>query len=457
MLQYSIYSVISPEGCASILWKTSERAPDAAEALGITAHRLKALGLVDKIVNEPVGGAHRDHKQMAAFLKRALNDAWRQVSDLKVRELLRAALRAAAELRPLHRHQAEALTPAPAARAAGCRRRRRRLQRRPRFDRAAACDRWPRRGRSAQVRRAPRPPRPAAPRPTHWLAHCERCARAGRAAACRCTSRRRARGARRRRRERRGLGARRRATRALRADGARAAACDLVLLAHHADDQAETAAAGAARRAAPAGLAAMPRERSERDGVDLGAAAGWRMPREAIEAYVRAASPAPRRRRQQRRPALRPQPPAPRGAAGAGGGLPACRGSASPRAARCAQQAPAPAGRGGRRSTWRRLRRRRARHRAPGARCRRRAQRNAAARLAAPSTGRAPAASLVERLLRELPARGSTRWPIGGGELRRYRGRLGIEPLPLRSAPARGSRQDARPSAGAGDASAVPA
>ncbi len=88
MLQYSVYSVISPEGCASILWKTSERASDAAEALGITAHRLKALGLVDKIVNEPVGGAHRDHKQMAAYLKRALNDAYRQVADLKVKELL---------------------------------------------------------------------------------------------------------------------------------------------------------------------------------------------------------------------------------------------------------------------------------------------------------------------------------------------------------------------------------
>ena len=88
MLQYSIYSVISPEGCASILWKTAERAADAAEQLGITAHRLKALGLVDKIVNEPVGGAHRDSKQMAAFLKRALNDAFRQVSDLPVKELM---------------------------------------------------------------------------------------------------------------------------------------------------------------------------------------------------------------------------------------------------------------------------------------------------------------------------------------------------------------------------------
>ena len=88
MLQYSIYSVISPEGCASILWKTSYKAQDAAEALGITAHRLKALGLVDKIVSEPVGGAHRDMRQMSAFLKRALGDAWRQVSDLKVKELL---------------------------------------------------------------------------------------------------------------------------------------------------------------------------------------------------------------------------------------------------------------------------------------------------------------------------------------------------------------------------------
>jgi len=88
MLQYSVYSVISPEGCASILWKTSDRAQDAAEALGITAHRLKALGLIDKIVNEPVGGAHRDPKQMSAQLKRGLNDAWRQVTDMKVKELL---------------------------------------------------------------------------------------------------------------------------------------------------------------------------------------------------------------------------------------------------------------------------------------------------------------------------------------------------------------------------------
>lgn len=88
MLQFSVYSVISPEGCASILWKTADRASEAAEALGITAHRLKALGLIDKIVNEPVGGAHRNIKQVSSQLKRALNEALRQVSDLRVPELL---------------------------------------------------------------------------------------------------------------------------------------------------------------------------------------------------------------------------------------------------------------------------------------------------------------------------------------------------------------------------------
>jgi acetyl-CoA carboxylase carboxyl transferase subunit alpha len=88
MMQYSVYSVISPEGCASILWKTADKASDAAEALGITAHRLKALGLIDKIISEPVGGAHRDHKQAASNLKRALNDAMRQMSDMKIKDLL---------------------------------------------------------------------------------------------------------------------------------------------------------------------------------------------------------------------------------------------------------------------------------------------------------------------------------------------------------------------------------
>ncbi len=78
MLQFSTYSVISPEGCASILWKSAAKAPEAAEALGLTAHRLKALGLIDKIVNEPLGGAHRDPKGMAALLRRALADTLRQ-------------------------------------------------------------------------------------------------------------------------------------------------------------------------------------------------------------------------------------------------------------------------------------------------------------------------------------------------------------------------------------------
>ncbi|MFZ9346220.1 MAG: acetyl-CoA carboxylase carboxyltransferase subunit alpha [Burkholderiaceae bacterium] len=82
MLQYSTYSVISPEGCASILWKSADKAPEAAETLGITAPRLKSLGLIDKIVTEPLGGAHRDHAAMADTLKRAIAEALRAVVDL---------------------------------------------------------------------------------------------------------------------------------------------------------------------------------------------------------------------------------------------------------------------------------------------------------------------------------------------------------------------------------------
>jgi acetyl-CoA carboxylase carboxyl transferase subunit alpha len=88
MLQYSVYSVISPEGCASILWKSAERASDAAETMGITATRLKSLGLIDKVINEPVGGAHRDHKVMATNLKKALQEALKQVTDLSPSELI---------------------------------------------------------------------------------------------------------------------------------------------------------------------------------------------------------------------------------------------------------------------------------------------------------------------------------------------------------------------------------
>ncbi|TWG88284.1 acetyl-CoA carboxylase carboxyltransferase subunit alpha [Cupriavidus gilardii J11] len=87
MLQFATYAVISPEGCASILWKTAEKAPEAAEALGLTAHRLKALGLIDKIVNEPLGGAHRDPKAMAAMLKRSLAESLRQFQGMSVKEL----------------------------------------------------------------------------------------------------------------------------------------------------------------------------------------------------------------------------------------------------------------------------------------------------------------------------------------------------------------------------------
>jgi acetyl-CoA carboxylase carboxyl transferase subunit alpha len=92
MLQYSTYSVISPEGCASILWKSAEHAPEAAETLGITATRLKALGLVDKIVHEPAGGAHRDHEAMLQALKKALQESWRQIREKPTAELLAARL-----------------------------------------------------------------------------------------------------------------------------------------------------------------------------------------------------------------------------------------------------------------------------------------------------------------------------------------------------------------------------
>ncbi len=90
MLQYSTYSVISPEGCASILWKSAEKAPEAAETMGITAQRLKSLGLVDKVVNEPLGGAHRDHALMASNLKKSLQDALKQLSAFSTEELLAA-------------------------------------------------------------------------------------------------------------------------------------------------------------------------------------------------------------------------------------------------------------------------------------------------------------------------------------------------------------------------------
>ena len=88
MLQNATYSVISPEGCASILWKSAERAPEAAESLGITASRLKSLGLVDKVVPEPNGGAHRDVGAMLASLKKVLAETLKPLAALPIDELL---------------------------------------------------------------------------------------------------------------------------------------------------------------------------------------------------------------------------------------------------------------------------------------------------------------------------------------------------------------------------------
>jgi acetyl-CoA carboxylase carboxyl transferase subunit alpha len=88
MLQYSTYSVISPEGCASILWKSAERAPEAAESLGITATRLKTLGLIDKIITEPLGGAHRDPPAVMQTMRKSLQDALKQVQEKPLTELL---------------------------------------------------------------------------------------------------------------------------------------------------------------------------------------------------------------------------------------------------------------------------------------------------------------------------------------------------------------------------------
>jgi acetyl-CoA carboxylase carboxyl transferase subunit alpha len=90
MLQYATYSVISPEGCASILWKSADKASDAAETLGITATRLKTLGLVDKIIGEPLGGAHRDYPTMMQSLKKSLQDALKQVQSQTTQEMLQA-------------------------------------------------------------------------------------------------------------------------------------------------------------------------------------------------------------------------------------------------------------------------------------------------------------------------------------------------------------------------------
>jgi acetyl-CoA carboxylase carboxyl transferase subunit alpha len=88
MLEYSTYSVISPEGCASILWKSADKAELAAEAMGITSRRLEELGLIDEIIPEPLGGAHRDKKQAAANIKEALLKHLAQLERMPLAKLL---------------------------------------------------------------------------------------------------------------------------------------------------------------------------------------------------------------------------------------------------------------------------------------------------------------------------------------------------------------------------------
>ncbi|MNM94145.1 Acetyl-coenzyme A carboxylase carboxyl transferase subunit alpha [compost metagenome] len=88
MLQYSTYAVISPEGCASILWRTNEKAPEAAEAMGITAERLKDIGIVDTVIQEPLGSAHRDPAAMSENIRSALRTQLASLKKLSADELL---------------------------------------------------------------------------------------------------------------------------------------------------------------------------------------------------------------------------------------------------------------------------------------------------------------------------------------------------------------------------------
>ncbi|UWN48302.1 Acetyl-coenzyme A carboxylase carboxyl transferase subunit alpha [Alcanivorax sp. ALC70] len=88
MLEYSTYSVISPEGCASILWRSADKAPEAAEAMGVGAGRLHELGIVDQVIKEPLGGAHRDYDQAADSIRRALAERLAALGELPVEELV---------------------------------------------------------------------------------------------------------------------------------------------------------------------------------------------------------------------------------------------------------------------------------------------------------------------------------------------------------------------------------
>ena len=88
MLQYSTYSVISPEGCASILWKSADKAEEAAKIMGITASRLKAMGLIDRIIDEPLGGAHRDYSSTMELVRNSLQGSLEQLQSIASTELL---------------------------------------------------------------------------------------------------------------------------------------------------------------------------------------------------------------------------------------------------------------------------------------------------------------------------------------------------------------------------------
>ncbi|NOQ89990.1 MAG: acetyl-CoA carboxylase carboxyl transferase subunit alpha, partial [Gammaproteobacteria bacterium] len=88
MLEYSTYSVISPEGCATILWKSAEKASIAAEAMGITAKKLKDAGLIDQIIREPLGSAHRDVDETARNIKQALIDSLENFEKMGMEKLL---------------------------------------------------------------------------------------------------------------------------------------------------------------------------------------------------------------------------------------------------------------------------------------------------------------------------------------------------------------------------------
>jgi len=88
MLQYSTYSVISPEGCASILWKDASKSADAAEAMGITADKLSKLELIDRVIEEPLGGAHRDYDGISDNIREALKSSLRELKSLNTEQLL---------------------------------------------------------------------------------------------------------------------------------------------------------------------------------------------------------------------------------------------------------------------------------------------------------------------------------------------------------------------------------